>query len=344
MISIICPVFNKQKYLSKTIRTVISQSLEDWELILINDCSTDGSSKIINSWKNRDGRIRVINHKENYGVDQARFTGLENSNGDYIFFLDADDWLPPNSLQILYDNIEETKSDVVYGSFTRVLDKYGIFKKQPQNYYGAIKSGVISNPSLFEDYYISYFGVNKLLVSMCGKLYNKKTILKSDIHPSHKKMGEDLIFNLKLHPHLEKISFVPEVVYFYRFGGMTVTGNPTFLEDIKEQYKFKKNQLEKYNYSKALAYIKHELINCFYSHFLNLRLLSKISKNSLKELITKELNDPVYFEINYDLGNSKKTSAIIEKDYNLILNLIDETYKRTKWKFYFKKIVSKILT
>lgn len=151
LISIIIPVYNAQKYLPKCIFSVINQTYRDLEIILINDGSTDESKKICNKYAKRDDRIRVI-HKENQGVSHTRNLGIEEANGDYIFFMDSDDFIDPNSIEELYKNIEE--ADIVKMSYNivdshnNILDKVnlsGIYNKE--EYISQIISGKIGGHS-----------------------------------------------------------------------------------------------------------------------------------------------------------------------------------------------------
>ena len=98
MLSIIIPVYNVEAYVEKCIKSIQNQSFKDWELILVDDGSTDGSGKICDEFSRNDNRIKVI-HQENQGVSDARNKGLELSNGEFVFFVDADDWLDQGCLE-----------------------------------------------------------------------------------------------------------------------------------------------------------------------------------------------------------------------------------------------------
>ena len=91
LVSIVVPVYNSEKFLKETIKTVTEQTYKNWELILVNDCSTDNSKSTIEKYAKEDNRIKVINLKENSGAAIARNTGIEQAKGKYLAFLDADD-------------------------------------------------------------------------------------------------------------------------------------------------------------------------------------------------------------------------------------------------------------
>ena len=127
MISVIIPFYNIQLYLAKCIESVINQTYSDWELILINDGSTDLSGDIANAYALQDERIKVI-YQENQGVSSARNRGLDEVKGEYICFIDSDDWVDPDFLELFH--IDEKKADFyVSGALYDVENKIYSYKK-----------------------------------------------------------------------------------------------------------------------------------------------------------------------------------------------------------------------
>ena len=104
-ISVIIPVYNVEKYLDKCISSVLKQNMTDFEIIICDDASTDGSLKIIENYKKKDSRIKSITHKENQGLSVSRNDGMEIASGEYIFFLDSDYYIKQNVLTTLYQKI-----------------------------------------------------------------------------------------------------------------------------------------------------------------------------------------------------------------------------------------------
>ena len=111
LISVIMPVYNVEQYLRRSIESVLNQTFKDFELICINDGSTDNSLEILNEYATTDPRIQIIN-QENAGQSVARNTGISVSNGDFIMFLDADDFYHNQTLEIMLDTVQKSKSDV----------------------------------------------------------------------------------------------------------------------------------------------------------------------------------------------------------------------------------------
>lgn len=126
LISIIVPVYNSEEYLRLCIESVINQSYKNIEIILINDGSTDNSGEICNTYANNDNRIRVI-HTKNNGPATARNIGIENSKGSLIFFIDADDYIENNALELLVKNYNQHKAEIIVGDFNKI--KNGIVEK-----------------------------------------------------------------------------------------------------------------------------------------------------------------------------------------------------------------------
>ena len=112
-VSVIIPVYNVEQYLRQCLDSVINQTYKDIEIIIVNDCSPDNSLQIIEEYRQKDSRIRLVNLEKNGGLANARNVGINNSNGKYITFIDSDDWISENNIEILYNNIEKYNTDFV---------------------------------------------------------------------------------------------------------------------------------------------------------------------------------------------------------------------------------------
>lgn len=110
-VSVILPVYNSEKYISKTLESLINQSLKEIEIICINDGSKDATIQILQEFEKKDNRIKIID-KENQGVWKARMDGIKKAKGEYITFMDSDDYVKKNFLESLYINITENSSDI----------------------------------------------------------------------------------------------------------------------------------------------------------------------------------------------------------------------------------------
>lgn len=341
MISVIIPVYNTAKFLSTCIKSIIDQTFQDLEIILVNDASTDNSIHVCNTFKEKDNRIILIDKKQNEGVEKARCDGLLTATGDYICFVDSDDWLEKDALKRMHDKAIETDADYVEVGMQRVLDRHKIIKRKT---YPTIK-GLITQPQLFDSYYISFFGVNILSVNIWGKLY-KSCMLKNPLQPIGLAMGEDLYFNLELFPHLQKIYIDDYIGYNYRFGGMTTQYNKNLLPNLKVLYSIKKRKIEKYKYDKASEYIRIELKNILISDIKQRILFKYGSKEDVINQINQELTDPVWNDIQQIKGPkiivSSIVQAIINKDANTIYEICKSETKKYYPQWLLKRIISKI--
>jgi len=136
-VSIIIPVYNVEKYIRRCIDSVLSQTFTDFECILVDDCSPDKCPEICDSYAKLDGRIKIFHKKQNEGLPQARKTGFENSSGEYIIFIDSDDWIEPDMIEKLYSAAFESNADIAACDFYKYNEhgyEYGIQTLDTVNY------------------------------------------------------------------------------------------------------------------------------------------------------------------------------------------------------------------
>jgi glycosyltransferase involved in cell wall biosynthesis len=123
-VSIIVPVYNVEKYIRRCLDSVLSQTFTGFECILVDDCSPDKCPEICDSYAKKDARVKVIHKKQNEGLPQARKTGFEISSGEYIIFIDSDDWIEPDMIEKLYSAAFESNADIVACDFYK-YNEYG---------------------------------------------------------------------------------------------------------------------------------------------------------------------------------------------------------------------------
>ena len=115
-ITVILPVYNVEKYLKQCLDSIVNQTFKDFECLCVNDGSTDNSLSILQEYAQKDKRFKIITQK-NGGTSVARNTGIKHTNTKYLTFIDSDDWITENYLEILYNKIEETNADIVRASY-----------------------------------------------------------------------------------------------------------------------------------------------------------------------------------------------------------------------------------
>ncbi len=293
MISVIIPCFNAATTINKCILSVLNQTFQDVEVVVVNDCSTDKSlSQLLNLQKKFPQKIVLWDKKHNEGVDCARFDGLKIAKGDFITFLDADDWLEKKSLEVMHIEITGGDYDYVEIGMQRVMDRLGLIRKRTS----CTVKGEIALPELFDKYFLSFFGVNILPINMCGKLYRKSFLDSLSIAPSGLAMGEDLYFNLSLFPYLRKIKIIDYIGYNYRFGGMTSKYNPHLLPNLEYLYFRKREIAELYKYTKAIPYLLIELKNVLKSDIKQRIVFKHGTKSEIISDIIKIFHEKTSFQ------------------------------------------------
>lgn len=202
MISIIVPLYNAGKYLHECIESVISQTFSDWELIIVDDGSTDSSGQIADEYALKDLRIKVF-HVENGGPSYARNIGIDNAKGDFLAFLDSDDALFSNSLKSLSDAMSDYDADLVAGDFVNGKS----YKNVDKTAWSA--KAFDSQEAIESALYQSRFNP-----SPWGKLYKKECFV--EIRYKEGLLYEDLDIFYKIFLLCGKIVYISSPVYFYR--------------------------------------------------------------------------------------------------------------------------------
>lgn len=204
-ISIIVPVYKAEKYLHRCIDSILSQTFTNFELILVNDGSPDNCGTICDEYAARDGRIKVV-HKKNCGVTAARRDGVNQATGEWVMFVDADDTIPYDSIEKLYNNVTSSMIDIVMGSWRKCAHN---------------GSRIIPLPIIGElgskEYTIALLE-EKAFLGPVGKIY-RKTLFCDSIFDINKeiKTNEDLIMNLKLAKNINRIKACPQLIVYNYF-------------------------------------------------------------------------------------------------------------------------------
>ena len=211
LISIIVPIYNVENYLRMCLDSIQNQTYKNFECLLINDGSPDNSAEICREYAAKDSRFRYF-EKENGGVSSARNLGMKCANGDYITFVDPDDWLDPDYLEILYLKMMEYDADVAIATYKKysVSDRCYYFHVLDQDYYEKIYTGDELLAELpYRESFDSTFNVS------WGKLF-KRSLLYSLVFNEQRVMGEDLEFNFKVFLRLNKCLYIHKPLYNLR--------------------------------------------------------------------------------------------------------------------------------
>jgi glycosyltransferase involved in cell wall biosynthesis len=214
-ISVIIPVFNAAKYLGQCLESLAGQTYGHFEIILVDDASTDESAKICDSFVKRDKRTKVIHNIKNNGPAAARNLGLAESTGQFVFFADADDFLEKNALDLLMEKQREVGADLLVGNFSKLNGREGVLP-------GDIafdSAGLLSKEEIitYAKNYLKKPNRFTLFAYCWGKLFKAAIIKNNNIFfDEDLRTFEDVAFNFSYLPYADKIFFLKETIYHHR--------------------------------------------------------------------------------------------------------------------------------
>lgn len=214
--SIIIPVYNVEKFLRESLDSIVAQTFKDFEVICVNDGSTDNSLEILNEYANNDSRIKVIS-QENQGQGVARNNAIDIAQGEYLLFVDPDDFIEPNTLEVLYNKFQETDVDIIQFDYATCREngthkKFKTFKNRLKKYFNYS----IKNNKVFNWNEIKNKNLEKMFLVIWDKSYKTSFIKEHNIKFAPNKVGEDQIFTLKAIFLANKILYVNKSFYNYR--------------------------------------------------------------------------------------------------------------------------------
>ena len=306
-VSVIIPVYKAEYFLDKCVNSIINQTYENLEIILVDDGSPDNSPKMCDEWAKKDKRIKVI-HKENGGASSARNKGLEDCTGDYIYFCDSDDFIEINCIEKLVDKIKD--NDVVIMGYNKVN--------------GDKITAKVYNDKLSQNEFISEIIHEWDFGLLWNKLY-KKEFIKSKFNEKFK-IREDLLFNSEYFKNVKKIGLINEPLYNY-------IDNPNSLTKGAKTIPFEQLKTIHLNMLELLNQIDESIVphqNATYlKSFINILkpfVYSKLKKED-KEVVFNYLEDDTIKESfkNYKTINLKESIFIFllkHKKINLLLFFI----------------------
>lgn len=280
-VSVIIPVYNAEKYITQCIESLLNQTLRECEFIFINDGSTDNSEKIIEDYKKFNDRITLIN-QENQGVSIARNRGLDVSTGEYVGFVDADDYIEKDMYEMLYNAAKSGKCDVVISNFKSEMQGHGIITEYPFIVDTVLKKNYI------EQELLPYFLRTDNLNTTVNKIYRNKVIKGNNVKfPEKVELGEDGIFNIKFFSNAINMKYIDYTGYHYR----EVVGSAT------------RNIAEKDYFRRALEVYTMELPN-IYTDTNNREKMNQLKAIKFISSIMSYIH--IYFTPSKDVSFSKR--------------------------------------
>ena len=282
LVSIIMPAYNAEQTISKAISSVLRQDFKNIELIVVNDGSIDATVDTCMSFT--DSRLRIINQC-NLGLSEARNTGLRAAVGEYITFIDSDDWVDENFISLLVKNAQKTLSELAICGIIKEHSTYTqqISFKQASTYNNCLDN--ISFLSLFE---------GGLINSCCNKLYLRGLIIENNLFFSGKALVEDIEFNISYLQLVQQVQTIEECPYHYQMNSNSLTSLVS--EDMIKNYMDIQKQLlgvlKKENRIIANRFVFHQYFSIFLK-YLRKVAFKKLNAKDVFPILDNYLNEPL---------------------------------------------------
>lgn len=322
LISIIVPVYNTENYLEKCLYSLVNQTYKNIEIIIVDDGSPDNSMNIIQKFVLADNRVKVISQK-NQGLSGARNTGMNNANGDYIMFIDSDDWIEIDTCEKAINASEKYNADVVFWSYIKefsdsqkdnyLFDKTEIIWSEKNiNQLSRRMVGLVgdelANPQSIDN-----------LVTAWGKLYKKSVI--GDVRFTDTKIigTEDALFNIEVFLEINSAVYIPDLLSHYRKdneSSLTHNYKKKLVSRWREMYSRIKFLLDRNDMSREYYDALKNRI-CFGLIGLGINLAED------KKMSFKEKKKEIY-------------NILSMKHYQIVLKDLDFSYLPIQWKVFFK--------
>lgn len=272
-ISIIVPVYNVEVYLHRCINSILSQTFPDFEVLLINDGSTDRSGMICDEFAKKDSRIRVF-HKENGGVSSARNFGLENVKGEWISFVDADDWIESNYCDTLISVKEKT--DLIFFTaihhYTNGMQRISIPYECRCDNPNDIENTILDLKTNILSYEFFGFTWNKFFRKQIIDKYNIRFIQELSVK-------EDEIFTTNYCRYINSLLIIPRTIYNYRVLNTGLTAKRNDPDELILLAECIKKEIAIFNLTKLINYEYNRVIDFYFSAIDNMPCISNKFKH-----------------------------------------------------------------
>ena len=218
IISIIVPVYNVEKYLKRCIESILNQTFKNFELLLLDDGSTDSSGSICDKYAKKDNRI-IVKHKKNQGVSATRNLGIDIAKGEYITFVDSDDWIENDYLEKMYLKINEMNVPLLITG--HIEERNGIVKN----------TFILDRERIYTrtDIQLEFLKQEKFMWTVGDKIYNLK-LIKNFRFDTELKIAEDMYFLWNVLKIINKVGYIPLYKYHYDKSASSTTSTPFSLK------------------------------------------------------------------------------------------------------------------
>lgn len=332
-VSVIVPVYNAENYLSNCINTIINQTYENIEIILVNDGSKDDSLNICNEFAEKDDRIIVLNI-ENSGVSFARNLGLESASGNYITFVDSDDWIELNMVEFAVEKSKKNNADIIMWSYFK---NYSHNEKALPLIPGGDQSFTIDKDKLYLKAIYQFYGEKGFNDTVAAgitwcKLY-KVDLLKSNNIKFQKELtrAQDAVFNIEAFKKAKLIEFYDENLYHYRINNSSISSGSKFIQNtekpfnslLKEMMVFSDQFVDNAKFyeainARSIQVLLWHLDHKYFHEEFKVNLFKR--KKEIKKLIDSEPYKSALQNVNKDLLPKKERTVAKFFKHNLVIS------------------------
>jgi glycosyltransferase involved in cell wall biosynthesis len=318
-VSVIVPVYNTAEYLPKCLNSIINQTLKEIEIICINDGSTDNSLSILENYANKDSRIKVLN-QNNSGCGIARNYALKYAKGEYIGFVDSDDWIDPKMYQDMYENAKQFDTDMTFCGVHIINNE----NNQIENTY-LLENNI---PASFDDNIFTWEDVDGNIFNIfhvaCLKIYKLQFIQETNSYFGEYRKYEDVQFSFNTFLNASRVSIVRKPLYYYvinRIGSIIKSSKPILYFEIFKVIAFLKNLIEsKILFSKLKNQLNANIIDWLLRDF---NLLSEDYKQEFFNRVKIEF-DNIDLDNNPFINSETKQHVLTFKDHYYLYNIYKE--------------------
>ena len=315
IVSIIVPIYNVEKYLKRCIKSILGQTYKKIQIILVDDGSTDNCPAICDEYAEKDNRIKVI-HKKNGGLSDARNAGIKHANGKYITFIDSDDYIDQNYIQVLYESIIKTKSDIAIAGHKTIYPKKTIIHKAKSSIQ------ITSEEALYRLLYDK-----ELDTSAWAKLY--KTALFNYIKYPKGRLFEDTATTYKLLDTAKKITIIPKAIYNYEIRDNSISTQE--FSDKKMDMITSTEEMTQYIFK------KYPQLENGCNRRLMFAYLSTLSQTTRSNRVPKKYVNIIMKYIRQNRRKVLNDKNIPKRDrYSLYITYFGYRAYKTTWKLYQK--------
>lgn len=308
-ISIIVPIYNIEKYIERCIESILSQEYKNYELILVNDGSTDNSLNIINKYSKNDN-VKILN-KKNGGLSSARNYGIKYATGEYLMFIDGDDFLLNNQcLTNLGKKIKEEKSDVIqykmveyYGKKNKYIYKTNLISSKTNN-----KMIVLNNLNC----------IGQISISACDKIVKRKVIIDNDLFFENGLLSEDVLWSLKVYMKINTIELLNKDIYVYRqqrHGSISTSKSCKLAKDLFYIIKYWMN----YEYNSEETKKLYYNIIAYWYLILRVKFNKKYYDKEMLNYFKKNDSNIILYCNNYKVKKAYKISRIFGFNFSIFI-------------------------